>query len=122
MRTLPLGKTDIEITEFIFGAGSIGGVGGAAATRGLGISAEQGLDRLSEARALGIRVIDTADTYGGGESERTVGRWLAEQRPGDVLVQTKVGGIARAGQARADLSGPHIERQPLLGRCTRRRG
>jgi aryl-alcohol dehydrogenase-like predicted oxidoreductase len=111
MRTLPLGQTGIEITEFIFGAGSIGGVGGAVATRGLGINVEQGLGRLSEAHALGIRVIDTADTYGGGESERTVGRWLAEQRPSDVLVQTKVGGLARAGQARADLSGPHIERQ-----------
>lgn len=111
MRALPLGKTGIEITEFIFGAGSIGGVGGAVATRGLGINAGQGLDQLSEAHALGIRLVDTADNYGGGESERTVGRWLAEQRPNDVLVQTKVGGIARADQARVDLSGPHIERQ-----------
>jgi aryl-alcohol dehydrogenase-like predicted oxidoreductase len=111
MNLVPLGNSAIEISEFIFGAGSIGGVGGSVATRGLGITVDQGLDRLTEAYALGIRVVDTADTYGGGESERTVGRWLTEQRPAGVLVQTKVGGIARADQSRIDLSGPHIDRQ-----------
>jgi aryl-alcohol dehydrogenase-like predicted oxidoreductase len=111
MDMLSLGRTGIEITEFIFGAGSIGGIGGAVATRGLGITVEQGLDRLNEAQALGIRVVDTADSYGGGESERAVGRWLAEQRPDDVLVQTKVGSVLRSGRPGVDLSGPHIERQ-----------
>lgn len=111
MDTRPLGRTGIDITEFIFGAGAIGGVGGAVATRGLGIDVEAGLDRLREAYALGIRVVDTADSYGGGESERTVGRWLAEQRHDDVLVETKVGGIVRADQSGVDLSGRHIERQ-----------
>jgi aryl-alcohol dehydrogenase-like predicted oxidoreductase len=106
-----LGRTGIEITEFVYGAGSIGGIGGAESTRGLGIDAEQGLDRLSEAHALGIRVVDTADSYGGGESERTVGRWLAERLPEDILVETKVGTSVQAGQPRIDLSGPHIERQ-----------
>ena len=111
MDTHALGRTGIEITEFIFGAGSIGGVGGAVATRGLGITVEQGLDRLTEAHAEGIRVVDTADSYGGGQSERTVGRWLAERRPADVLVQTKVGSVVRAGRPGVDLSGPHIEQQ-----------
>jgi aryl-alcohol dehydrogenase-like predicted oxidoreductase len=55
--------------------------------------------------------IDTADGYGGGESERTVGRWLAEQPSDDVLIETKVGGVVRGGQRGIDLSGPHIERQ-----------
>jgi aryl-alcohol dehydrogenase-like predicted oxidoreductase len=104
----------------IYGAGSIGGVGGAAVTRGLGINAGQGLARLSEAYALGIRVIDTADTYGGGESERTVGRWLAERQPGDVLIQTKVGGATHADRHDASLSGPTIERQ--LAQSIRRLG
>ncbi len=120
MRTVSLGRTGIEITEFVFGAGSIGGLGGAAATRGLGLSAQQGLDRLSEAHDVGIRVIDTADSYGGGESERTVGRWLAERKPDGVLVQTKVGGVVRAGQGRVDLSGAHVERQ--LAQSIRRLG
>ena len=102
-----LGRTGIEITAFVYGAGSIGGIGGSPETRGLGLDAEQGFDRLSEAHALGIRVVDTADSYGGGESERTVGRWLAGQQPEDVLVETKVGGTAEG----INLSGPHIERQ-----------
>jgi aryl-alcohol dehydrogenase-like predicted oxidoreductase len=106
-----LGRTGIEITEFVYGAGSIGGLGGAEETLGLGIDVEQGLDRLSEAHALGIRVVDTADSYGGGESERTVGRWLAERLPENVLVETKVGSAIHDGKPRIDLSGPHIERQ-----------
>jgi aryl-alcohol dehydrogenase-like predicted oxidoreductase len=111
MERLPLGDTGIEITEFVFGAGSIGGVGGAPATRGRGVDITQGLDRLGEAYALGIRVVDTADSYGGGDSERTVGRWLADQGPGDVLVQTKVGSVSRGDQPGVDLSESHIERQ-----------
>ena len=106
-----LGSSGIEVTAFVYGAGSIGGIGSAVATRGLGIDAAQGMDRLTEAYGLGIRVIDTADAYAGGASEETVGRWLAESRPDDVLVQTKVGGIVRADQPAPDLSGPHIERQ-----------
>ncbi|SEP39290.1 aldo/keto reductase [Amycolatopsis saalfeldensis] len=107
MEKRQLGRTGIEITAFVYGAGSIGGIGGSPETRGLGLDAEQGFSRLSEAHALGIRVVDTADSYGGGESERTVGRWLAGQQPEDVLVETKVGGTAQG----IDLSGPHIERQ-----------
>jgi aryl-alcohol dehydrogenase-like predicted oxidoreductase len=69
MRIVPLGKTTVDISEFIFGAGAIGGIGGSAATVGLGLTREQGLDRLDEALDLGITVVDTADVYGGGESE-----------------------------------------------------
>lgn len=120
METRPLGGSGIEITAFIYGAGSIGGIGSSVATRGLGIDAEQGMDRLTEAYALGIRVIDTADAYAGGASEETVGRWLAQARPDDVLVQTKVGGIVHADQPGPDLSGPHIQRQ--LAQSIRRLG
>ena len=49
MRVVSLGRTSIEISEFIFGAGAIGGVGSSPATRGQGITHEQGLDRLDEA-------------------------------------------------------------------------
>lgn len=37
----------------------------------------------------GGTLIDTADVYGAGESERIVGRWLADRRPEDVIVATK---------------------------------
>ena len=42
-----LGSSGIEITAFIYGAGSIGGIGSSVATRGLGIDAGQGMDRLT---------------------------------------------------------------------------
>jgi aryl-alcohol dehydrogenase-like predicted oxidoreductase len=38
---------------------------------------------------LGVTLFDTADAYGGGRSERAVGRWLAERRERP-LVATKV--------------------------------
>jgi aryl-alcohol dehydrogenase-like predicted oxidoreductase len=60
------------------------------------------MSRLTEAHEIGIRVIDTADRYAGGESERAVGRWLASHPTDDVLVQTKVG---------LDLSAANIARQ-----------
>ncbi len=113
MRTVTLGKTSIKISEFIFGAGAIGGIGGSPTTLGRGITREQGLDRLDEARDLGITVVDTADVYGGGESERTVGAWYRTRKPQNVLLKTKVGSVEGPGpgQQRADLSRPHIERQ-----------
>jgi aryl-alcohol dehydrogenase-like predicted oxidoreductase len=108
----PLGRTGVSVSEFIFGAGSIGGIGSSPATRDHGLSPAEGLARLDEARDLGITVIDTADAYGGGESERTVGRWLAGRRVAGTLVCTKVGGVIRPdGTGGLDLSPAHIERQ-----------
>jgi aryl-alcohol dehydrogenase-like predicted oxidoreductase len=105
----PLGRTGLSVSEFIFGAGAIGGIGGSPATREYGLTADEGFARLDEARDLGITVIDSADSYGGGESERTVGRWLAERQADETLVCTKVGGVD--GRDDCDLSPAHIGRQ-----------
>jgi 1-deoxyxylulose-5-phosphate synthase len=108
----PLGRTGVNVSEFFFGAGAIGGIGSSAATRGHGLSPEEGLARLDEARDLGVTVIDTADAYGGGESERTVGRWRAERHDTGTLVATKVGNAARPdGTVGVDLSPAHIAGQ-----------
>ena len=120
MRLMKLGQTSIEISEFIFGAGSIGGVGISPATLGQGITYDQGLDRLDEARTAGITVIDTADGYGGGASEQAVGEWYQTRQPPDVLLQTKVGGVDGPGDRRVNLSRPHIDRQ--LARSIQRLG
>ncbi|MGW4486741.1 aldo/keto reductase [Amycolatopsis sp. NPDC004368] len=120
MNTSALGDTGIAITGFVYGAGSIGGIGSAATTRGLGLDPDDGLRRLDEAYDLGIRTVDTADSYGGGESERTVGRWLTERPRDDVVVLTKVGGLVRPGQTGLDLSRPHLERR--LAESVRRLG
>ena len=111
MIQVPLGTSGWEVSEFVFGAGSIGGVGTSSATRGKGISSSEGLARLDEARGFGITLIDTADAYAGGESERVVGEWLKDRQPDEVLVSTKVGLISRPDGSRAiDNSPEHIER------------
>jgi aryl-alcohol dehydrogenase-like predicted oxidoreductase len=120
MRIVTLGTTSVKISEFIFGAGGIGGIGGSRATLGLGITREQGMDRLDEARDLGITVVDTADVYGGGESERTLGAWQQTRMPQGVLLQTKVGSVAGPDRQRSNLTRPHIERQ--LARSIERLG
>lgn len=112
MQTVPLGNTGIQVTEFFYGAGSIGGIGTSTATRKAGLTPEQGIERLDEAVELGINVIDTADAYGGGESERTVGRWVAKGPPPGTLISTKVGLISNPDGSRAvSLAKEHVERQ-----------
>ena len=111
MRRVLLGKTEIEVSEFFFGGGGIGGVGSSRSTLGAGLSTDHALGRMDEAWDRGIRVIDTADSYAAGESEKTVGRWLGERQYDDALVATKVGGIAVRGQDRVDLSAGHIATQ-----------
>ena len=112
MRTVPLGTSGIEVSEFVFGAGSIGGVGTSSATRGFGLSAEEGMQRLDEAKELGLTIIDTADAYGGGESEKTVGRWLHERESAEMIVTTKVGLVSTPDGSRGiDLTAEHIDRQ-----------
>jgi aryl-alcohol dehydrogenase-like predicted oxidoreductase len=67
---------------------------------------------MDRALELGITMFDTADSYGGGYSERWVGRWLAERDVHDeIAVTTKVGN--RVGDAPGDvgLSRRHIIEQ-----------
>jgi 1-deoxyxylulose-5-phosphate synthase len=110
MERILLGRTGIEVSEFCFGAGTIGGIGSRPSTRGRGITLEEGLARLDEAAAIGIRLIDTADAYAGGVSEVAVGQWLRERRPDHVLVATKTGITGDAARA-IDLSPDRVARQ-----------
>jgi aryl-alcohol dehydrogenase-like predicted oxidoreductase len=121
MRTVQLGSSDIEISEFAFGAGSIGGIGTSPSMRAHGLNNEEGFERLDEAWALGITVFDTADAYGGGESEKTVGRWLRERQPAGAVVVTKAGLVSQPdGSPGVDLTEGHIRRQ--LAQSTERLG
>ena len=110
MKAVRLGSTGIDVSEFFFGAGAIGGIGSAESTRGRGLTVDEGRQRLDEAYAMGIKVIDTANSYAGGESERTVGRWLSDTGA-DVVVTTKVGGRVEPGQHDVSLRADHIGRQ-----------
>ena len=62
---------------------------------------------IQAAVAAGVRHIDTAHTYAGGESEETIGAALARV-PEDVIVATK-GGWGGAGRGRPEVLSAQIE-------------
>jgi aryl-alcohol dehydrogenase-like predicted oxidoreductase len=84
-----LGRTGVEVSRIALGCGNFGGVGSAPAFFGMGESEDEALTIMDAAWELGVTLFDTADAYGGGRSERAVGRWMAErdERP---MVATKV--------------------------------
>ena len=61
------------------GCGNFGGVGSAPAFFGKGASESEAFEIMDAAWAAGIRWFDTADAYGGGRSEREIGRWMASR-------------------------------------------
>src|SRR6187402_1088292 len=79
-----LGKTGREVSVIGFGAWAIGGSWGT-------VDDADSLRALHAAADAGVTLIDTADVYGDGRSERVIRRFLAE-RPGErFFVPTKIG-------------------------------
>lgn len=72
MRTRDFGRTGLKVSERGFGAWAIGGASFGA------VPAEQALDALARAEALGCNFVDTAAVY--GESEALLGRFLPGRR------------------------------------------
>src|SRR6476469_3263305 len=86
--------TSADVGRIVFGCGNFGGMGSAPNLRGAGDSEQTALKLLDHARRLGIRRFDTANTYGGGASERLLGKWLCSQESSflqDAQIATKVG-------------------------------
>lgn len=80
--TRKLGRTGIEVPILGFGGGS----------RFLMYQDEdQALEALNRAIDLGLRYIDTAQSYGNGKSEERVGRIMATRRK-EVVLATKIPG------------------------------
>jgi aryl-alcohol dehydrogenase-like predicted oxidoreductase len=84
-----LGRTGLEVSRIGLGCGNFGGVGSAPELFGQGESQEEAFALMDAAWAAGITFFDTAASYGGGRSERWVGRWRAE-RGEPVLLSSKV--------------------------------
>jgi aryl-alcohol dehydrogenase-like predicted oxidoreductase len=83
-----------DLDRIVFGCGNFGGIGSSPELRGAGDSEEQALHLLDHARRVGLRRFDTANTYGGGASERILGKWLRSQGASflrDAQIATKVG-------------------------------
>lgn len=83
MKYRPFGRTGWQVSEVGFGAWPIGSGWGA-------VSEEDALDALRTAIDQGVNLIDTADVYGDGRSERLIARVLKERRE-RVYVLTKAG-------------------------------
>ena len=87
-----LGKTGREVSVIGFGAWAIGGDWGT-------VDDADSLRALHAAADAGVTLIDTADVYGDGRSERVIRRFLAE-RPGETFfVATKMGRRVRQDPA-----------------------
>ena len=78
-----LGRTGIKASQIGFGCGNVGGL----LVRG---EPEDRTRAVARAIDLGINYFDTAPSYGGGLSERNLGRVLKDLKA-EVYLGTKVG-------------------------------
>jgi aryl-alcohol dehydrogenase-like predicted oxidoreductase len=84
MRYRRLGRTGYEVSAIGFGAWAIGGSWGQ-------VDDAASLRALHAAVDAGVNLIDTADVYGDGHSERLIARLLRERRGERIYVATKMG-------------------------------
>ena len=104
-----LGASDLEAGRIALGCGSFGGLGSDPRFFGQGDSPDDAFRIMDAAWELGIDWFDTADAYGGGRSEQTIGSWMREtgRRP---VVTTKTFNPMASG-ADSGLSRTRILRQ-----------
>jgi len=79
-----LGKTGRSVSAIGFGAWAIGGSWGA-------VDDDVSLRALHAAADAGVTLIDTADVYGDGRSERLISRFLRDRAGEAFFVATKMG-------------------------------
>jgi aryl-alcohol dehydrogenase-like predicted oxidoreductase len=69
----------LTISRIALGCGNFGGIGSAPAFFGQGLNQDQAFELMDAAWESGITHFDTADAYGGGRSERFIGRWIGSR-------------------------------------------
>jgi aryl-alcohol dehydrogenase-like predicted oxidoreductase len=112
MRYVRLGRTDLDVSVVGLGCGNFGGIGSAPELFGQGEDEQAAFALMDAAREHGITLFDTANAYGGGRSETTVGRWLASRRARDeIVLTTKVRNRVGPGAGDEGLSARHIREQ-----------
>jgi aryl-alcohol dehydrogenase-like predicted oxidoreductase len=79
MERRQLGETGVEVSRIILGCGNFGGIGSAPEFFGQGESEEEAFRIMDAAWEFDITTFDTADAYGGGQSETTIGKWMASR-------------------------------------------
>lgn len=73
-----LGRTGLRVSALAFGCGDVGGL----MVRGTPAERERGVARAME---LGINYLDTAPSYGSGESEKNLGQVLRALKPAAIV-------------------------------------
>jgi aryl-alcohol dehydrogenase-like predicted oxidoreductase len=109
-----LGRTGLKVSEVILGCGNFGGIGSAPAFFGKGETEAEAFAILEAAWAMGINVFDTANAYGGGRSETTLGSWLRQKGShvrDQLIVSSKVFNPVGDGPNDWGLSRRHILQQ-----------
>ncbi len=82
-----LGRTGLKTSELQLGTWRFGRENEAGETE---IDEQRAYELLDAYAAAGGRYIDTADIYGGGDSERWIGNWLAERDRERYTIASKV--------------------------------
>ena len=111
MEYITLQNTDLRVSRFCMGGCPMGGYGWGS------VQESELLDAVHEALACGVNFFDTADTYGLGQSERTLARGLGSHRH-EVVIESKFGVRAGSGATFYDNSPAYIQ-QALEGSLRR---
>ncbi len=99
MQYRALGRTGLKVSSLVLGTDNLANP----------TPEVESLAILDAAVEGGINLIDTSNSYAGGEAERLIGRWLARRkRRDDVLIATKVFYPTGAGINDRGLSRHHI--------------
>jgi len=104
--TITLGRSGLEVSRIAFGTWQLGGDWGSFDER-------EAAEAIRHAHAVGINFFDTAQGYGWGESERLLGRALADElraNRDDLVIATK-GGLRMTADGQVRDSSPRWLRQ-----------
>ena len=101
MEYITLKNSDLEVSRLCMGGCPMGGYGQGD------VQEQELIDAVHAALDNGITIFDTADTYGLGQSERTLGKALGNRRK-DVVIADKFGVRAGNGSTFYDNSPEYI--------------
>lgn len=91
MEQIVLKNSDLTVSRFCMGGCPMGGYGWGD------VQEQELIDAVHTALDSGVNFFDTAETYGLGQSERTLGKALGARRK-DVVISDKFGVHAKKGQ------------------------
>lgn len=110
MQRRRLGISDLEVSVLAVGTWAMGGE-----AEGWGhVDDNESIATIERALELGINLIDTSPSYGGGHSEEIVGKALRDRRD-QVVVATKCG--VTATRSAGTSNGPRVTCDGILREC-----